>query len=149
MRIITQITIIPILIVFLAPNLYSQTTSKSDRAIDTARFKLITKKDNFVLQHLSNDKTKDITIPRDWLIPPQAEKEEAESYVSSFNFDEKVTSFTIGPNWIGIHLSSYDIQKEGSANASAGRDVFLVYDSTKNRIFPGKLNLGKSSLYPL
>ena len=47
---------------------------------------------------------------------------------TSFVFDEDVTACPIWDELIGIHVSSCAIQAQGSAQAAAGRDVFLVFD---------------------
>ena len=43
---------------------------------------------------------------------------------------------------MGLHLSSYEIQKEGSAKAAAGRDVFLVLKPKARRLYPGGMVCG-------
>jgi hypothetical protein len=75
-------------------------------------------------------------------MPPDELKEESGAYVSSFNYDDGVTAFPIGDGRIGLHLSSYEIQKEGSANAAAGRDVFLVLNPKARTLYPGGILFG-------
>ncbi|HUV59856.1 MAG TPA: hypothetical protein VMW09_07060 [Desulfatiglandales bacterium] len=106
---------------------------------DKIQFKLQSNDTNFILQIISNNDHKLIAIPNIWLIPL---RDDENSYVSSLNYDKNVTSFQIGKSKIGIHISSYEIQKQGSAQASAGRDVFLVYDMKNNQIHPGIIDLG-------
>jgi hypothetical protein len=94
---------------------------------------------NFRLQIIEDDSQRQLAIPPAWLIP---DEDQEEDYVSSTNYDDTLTVFRIGSGLTGIQLSSYDIQKEGSAQAAAGRDVFLVYDYMANQVFPGLINLG-------
>lgn len=92
-------------------------------AFSTGQFKLLTRPRDFALQFVSNGKTKQIGVPRDWLVPPDEEQDEESSYVSSFDYGTQVTSFPIGNRRIGLQLSSYEIQAEGSAEA-AGAETF-------------------------
>ena len=95
------------------------------------------------MQFVSDGKIKRVAIPRDWLIPQDAEKEEEEgAYVSSFNYESEVQSIPIGNGRIGLHLSSYDFVREGTSYAAAGRDVFLVFDPMSLKIFQGGLRSG-------
>lgn len=111
--------------------------------ISTGQLKLLTRPRGYLLQFVSNGKTKQVAIPREWLVPPQEEKEEEEgAYVSSFNYDTQVQSFPIGNGRIGLHLSSYDFAREGTSHAAAGRDVFLVFDPMSLKIFQGGLRSG-------
>ena len=87
----------------------------------------------------TDEQQEKIIIPRGWLDP---QEDSENGYVSSCNYDETVTSFNIGNGRIGLHLSSYEIQQEGSAQAAAGRDVFLVYHSENHSIHPGIIDLG-------
>jgi len=81
-----------------------------------------------------------MTIPRAWLVPP--DKYVDADYVSSVHYSTEVTSFPIGNGKFGLHLSSFDSQKEGSAVAAAGRDVFLIYDVKSSTLARGNLLLG-------
>jgi hypothetical protein len=83
-----------------------------------------------------------LSVPTEWLIPHQAAEEERDNIVSSFAYDEPVTTFEMGRSLTGVHISSYDIQGEGSAQAAAGRDVFLIVDVRANRLVPGLVDLG-------
>lgn len=78
-------------------------------------------------------------------MPPKDERYEEErgAYVSSFNCSENVTSFKIGigDGLVGLHLSSYEVQEGGTAQAAAGRDVFLVHNQNSGTIHKGLLNL--------
>jgi len=107
-----------------------------------AKFKLVTQSGCFMLAFVSRGRVKQVVIPRDWLVPPEAEKEEEEAAVSSFNYDERVTSFPIGEGRTGLHLSSYEIMNEGSLQAGAGRDVFLVFDPNTQTVRKGTVDLG-------
>lgn len=108
----------------------------------TDQFKLLTRRRDFALQFVSNGKGKQIPVPRDWLVPPDEEKAEEGNYVSSLLYGKQVTSFPIGNGKIGLQLSSYEIQKEGSAQAAAGRDVFLIFDPASSMVFRGGIERG-------
>ena len=111
-------------------------------AISSDQFKLLTRPKDFALQFLSNGKTRQISVPRDWLVPPEEKKAEEGNYVSSFLYGTPVTSFPIGNGKIGLQLSSYEIQAEGSAQAAAGRDVFLIFDPKSSAVFRGGIERG-------
>lgn len=87
------------------------------------------------------DGNESLVVPREWLRPAKEEADEKYNIVPSFNYSEIVTAFPISSNFIGLHISSYDIQKEGSGSAALGRDVFLVLD-TQNKLLSFGLNLG-------
>jgi hypothetical protein len=55
-----------------------------------------------------------------------------------------VQEFDLGDGHIGLHLSSYAISPDGSAQAAAGRDVFLVFDPQQQRLADGGIRLGVS-----
>lgn len=115
--------------------------AKSDNdllEVDVNNFELFRDQHNFNLQYRKNER---LIIPLVWLIPPDEIQEDDQSYISSFDYDKRVTSFQIGDGRIGLHLSSYKIQEEGSANAAAGRDVFLVFDPINKNLYKGGLNL--------
>ncbi len=107
--------------------------------VGTMQLKLLSDSSRFSLLIIEGDKLKQLSIPPDWLIP---EENEEKGYVSGFSYDDTLTAFRIGGGLTGIQLSSYDIQKGGSAQATAGRDVFLVYDGKKNQLYPGIIDLG-------
>jgi len=77
-----------------------------------------------------------------WLIPQNQIEEEENTYVTSFNYDHEVHSFSISKDLIGLHISSFAIQKQGSAKAAAGRDVFLVFDPKSKKLNQGVIDLG-------
>jgi hypothetical protein len=110
--------------------------------ISTDRFQLVIEGKRIFLQSVSAVKTQRIAIPRAWLISPQEEKDEEEQTVSSTRFDHHVACFPIGNGEIGILLSSYDMMTEGSMQAGAGRDVFLIYDPAAGKLRPGHVDLG-------
>jgi len=105
---------------------------------------------SFLLQHdehgfrLHYGPQTPLQIPREWLIPRDESERDKRSYVSSFNYDEHVTAFPVGNGMTGLHLSSYEIQTEGSAQAAAGRDVFLVFNEKEGSLHQGRLSLGIS-----
>jgi len=107
--------------------------------VDVIKFKLFRNQHDYSLQYGKNER---LVIPMEWLIPADEVEEDEQCYVSSFHYDEPVTSFKIGDGRIGLHLSSYKIQKEGSAQSAAGRDVFLVFDPERMKLYPGVLKLG-------
>ncbi len=122
--------------------LHTSIQAPQQSVFSTGQFKLLTRPRDFILQFVSNGKVKQAGIPRDWLIPPQGEKDEELNYVSSFHYDQEVSSFPIGNGRTGLHISSYAIQEEGSAQAAAGRDVFLTFDPGSSRIFRGGIARG-------
>ena len=122
----------------------NQASSSAPREIQisTDQYKLLMQPRGFALRFVSSGKTKQITVPRDWLIPPQDEKDEEFTDVSSFRYDKEVSSFPIGDGRTGLHLSSYAIQEEGSAQAAAGRDVFLILDARSSAVFRSGIERG-------
>jgi hypothetical protein len=107
--------------------------------IDTKSYRLVRDQKDYALRY---DRDKRLRVQGEWLVPPEELKEESGAYVSSFTYDEGVTAFPIGDGRMGLHLSSYEIQKEGSANAAAGRDVFLVLNPKARRLYPGGILFG-------
>jgi hypothetical protein len=99
--------------------------------IDTSRFSLKSEINKFLL--VDNLQEKHVTIKNKLVINPDEEDEE-KAYVSSFIFSEKVNSFDIGNGLIGIQLSSFSTMSQGSAQAAAGRDIFLVFDPQKDAV---------------
>jgi len=127
-----------------AAELPATQNKSAEQVISTGQFKLVSEPERFVLHVSLPERQAQIIIPRDWLIPPEEEKEEADHYVSSFHYDSQVTLFAIGNGQIGLHLSSYEVNDEGSAAAAAGRDVFLIYDPRKSVVLKGLMHLGIS-----
>jgi len=80
-----------------------------------------------------------ISIPSDWL---DTRVGESGSYVQFAGFDPQVNSFAISEGLIGIHLSSYGIQRQGSAGAAAGRDVFVAIDPHEREVLGHIEDLG-------
>ena len=120
----------------------SPDTAAGTIAIDTNQYKLITTGTRFLLASISDRSRQPIPIPRGWLVPSEEEAAEAGANVSSFNYAEKVTSFEVGDGRVGLQISSYDVQQGGSAQAAAGRDVFLVLDPRRGRLYDPGLRLG-------
>jgi hypothetical protein len=108
--------------------------------ISSLHFKLLTERTHFILQLDLPEGEKKLAIPRAWLVPPDRHVDA--DYVSSVVYSTQVTSFPIGNGKIGLHLSSFDWQKDGSAHATAGRDVFLIYDAKSSTLARGNLYLG-------
>lgn len=115
---------------------------EESHTIDRQRFRLYKDQSEFTVREGSGDSARFYIIPKSWLIFPDEEREDREYYVSSFNYDETIHSFNICESLIGLHISSYNIQKEGSAQAALGRDIFLVYDKSKGKFHPGLTHLG-------
>jgi hypothetical protein len=117
-----------------------QSPSKTNRP---TQFLLLKRSSGFGLRFTSNRVVNEVTIPREWLVPSQEEAdEETDSFVSSFNYNRQVQSFPIGDGRIGLHFSSYEIQSGGSAQAAAGRDVFLILDPLSLRMTQGGIRRG-------
>src|SRR6266545_2936124 len=106
------------------------------------QFRLATEPAFFLLHWSTGGPARRSRIARRWLVPPRDEARESDVYVSSFVYDTAVTAFAIGNGAIGLHVSSYAIQKGGSAGAAAGRDVFLVLDPRSGVVRPGLVDLG-------
>lgn len=123
---------------------FAQLSSNTTRplAFSTKQFKLLIHSKGFALQFLSAGRRREIAIPRGWLVPPDEESAEQGNYVLSFNYNARVTSFPLGNGRVGLHLSSYDIAREGTSQAAAGRDVFLILDPHSLQIFNGGLRSG-------
>jgi hypothetical protein len=126
--------------------MWAQSPQPQTLKISSAQFELLTEPHGFALQFTSNGKTTQVAISRDWLVPPPEEKEEKDDYVSPFHYDKVISTFPIGNGQRGLHLSlhlsSYEIQKEGSANAALGKDVFLIFDPASLRVSSGGIERG-------
>lgn len=122
-------------VIFIYP-LYSSDDGSRLR-IDTSRFLLNSAQNNFrIVDNYQNVQT---IVKNEMIISGESEEK---SYVSSFNYSDKVSSFTIGNGLIGLHLSSFSAMTEGSAQAAAGRDIFLIYDPDKNLVIDKSLDFG-------
>jgi len=117
-----------------------QTIEGGPADISTLRCKLLTERTRFVLQLDLPEGKKKLTVPRAWLVP--SDRHIDADYVCSVLYSTHVTSFPIGNGKIGIHLSSFDWQKDGSAHATSGRDVFLIYNAKSSTLARGNLPLG-------
>jgi hypothetical protein len=129
---------------FLLPLVFSISLALADSpqavlTVDTRGYRLVRDQKDYAVRY---DRDKHLRVRGEWLMPPDELKEESGAYVSSFNYDDGVTAFPIGDGRIGLHLSSYEIQKEGSANAAAGRDVFLVLNPKARTLYPGGILFG-------
>lgn len=71
---------------------------------------------------------------------PETEDEDMEALM---NYNGSVTAFSIGAQFVGIHLSSYDIGG-GSMGASRGFDTFLTLDTVAQAFLPQPLQFGIS-----
>jgi hypothetical protein len=111
-------------------------------SINTDQFILIMRDGKFAVQFDSRGPRKQISVPKAWLVPSKEEKEEESNYVSSFNYDQRITAFAMGNGKMGLHLSSFDLLRGGSAQAAAGRDLFLVFDPDASTVQRGLIGLG-------
>lgn len=84
--------------------------------------------------------SEEITIPALWIKPET--NSELTKYLPELVFNPVITSFNISSEYIGLHLSSYEIQPRGSAQTAAGQDIFLVYSRKKNKVYKGLIDLG-------
>ena len=107
--------------------------------LDTTSFSLLRDEQGY---HLTYASSQAVAVPIEWLEPPGEGEEDPATYVSSFDYDDAVTAFPISKKLIGIHVSSYAIQAEGSAQAAAGRDVFFVFDPATATLTNGGLKFG-------
>ena len=105
--------------------------------LDLSRFALMMTDSGFVL--VDRDRGSAL-VDSTWVTG--AGDVEAEEIVSPDNFVEAVTSFHVGGRFTGLHLSSYAIQSEGSAQAAAGRDVFLLLDERDGSLRDGQMLTG-------
>jgi hypothetical protein len=107
----------------------------------SSRFSLVREPGGFWLGRSDGAR---LAVARDWLLTQEESAQERDGYVSTLEFDAKVQEFALGDGRVGLHLSSYAIAVEGSAQAAAGRDVFLVYDARASTLSDGGLRLGVS-----
>ena len=119
-----------------------QSPSRQAPAVDTHRYALIGTKGDFLLQTETDPNTKGVSVPRSWLVTPKDAEEEEGNFVSSFSYHRNVTSFDLGDGRIGIHVSSYEVQQDGSAQAAAGRDAFFVLEPGSGNLHAGLIDLG-------
>ena len=115
-------------------------TSSIELFVDRRRFALAASDSGFIL--LEGDAS--LTVPVQWLVPIEDNDEQA--IVSPDRFSETVIAFPVGDGLVGLHLSSYAIQSEGSAQAAAGRDAFLLLDERDRSLSDGQMMLGVSKL---
>ncbi|MBN1271655.1 MAG: hypothetical protein JXB26_05235 [Candidatus Aminicenantes bacterium] len=83
-----------------------------------------------------------IEVEKRWLFPPEDVETDESLHVTSFDYNRDVTVFTISEYTAGVHISSYSIKKQGSAMNASGRDVFLILDTERKKIYPGNFKLG-------
>lgn len=133
-----QLVIIWITVVFIPSTGWLQ---EKNRFSDPGhlQLKFLSDRYHFRLLITDEDQVKQLTIPTAWLIPDEIDEEK---YVSDVHYADTLTAFRIGEDFTGIHLSSYDIQQGGSAQAAAGRDVFLVFNRREGHLYPGIIDLG-------
>ncbi len=107
---------------------------------DAASYELIKDKTGYRLVAPGREP---IAVPRAWLEPEEVRKQEEETYVTALEWGRPVTAFALGDGRVGLHLASYTVAAEGSAQAAAGRDLFLIHDPGANRLRLG-LDLGET-----
>lgn len=114
-----------------------------DRKSLALDFRLLQQSRHFYLRFIAQELPRKIEVPREWLVPAKEQAdEESDAFVSSFHYNPQVQSFLIGDGRIGLHLSSYEIQSGGSAQASAGRDIFLLFNPESLELTQGGLRRG-------
>ncbi len=123
---------LPLLLV-LGPPATCVLAANPDPFFDHERYRLIREDGRYRLQSATGT----LEVPLGWLEPPAVVREDRESYVGSLDWDEQVTSFPIGAGRLGLHLSSYSIADGGSAQAAAGRDLFLILDPATGTLTRG------------
>jgi len=117
--------------------------ARAETTAPSPGFKLLQRRRSFSLEFTFRGVTKTIAIPRQWLVPAREEAEEdSDAFVSSFSYSPEVQSFAIGDGRIGLHISSYAVQVGGSAQATAGRDVFLIFDPKTLELHEGGIRHG-------
>jgi hypothetical protein len=127
-----------------APAAAAETTAARPQSawtgFDSERFRLRRGDDGWWLESADGLR---VTVPAEWLAPPEAVAADEEAYVSSLAWEEEVTAFAAGGGRLALHLSSYAIQQEGSAAAASGRDLVLLYDPAAGILHRG-LDLAES-----
>ncbi len=81
-------------------------------------------------------------VPSSWVLSAEEAQQESEASVSSIDFVTQVQEFALRPRLIGLRVSSYAIAREGSAQAAAGRDVFLLFDDRLKIVSDSGVRLG-------
>lgn len=107
----------------------------------SSRFSFVRENDRYWLVRAGQPR---LAVPSDWILSSDEAAQESDSYVSTADFDKQVQEFPLGGGLIGLHVSSYAISGEGSVLAAAGRDVFLVFDPTQEKLADGEIRLGVS-----
>jgi hypothetical protein len=103
------------------------------------RFSLVQQADAYWLRDAGGERHR---VPSDWIVPAAEAALERESIVSSTAFGPDVQEFALGDGLIALRLASYAIAG-GSAQAAAGRDVFLLFDDgPRKALLDGGLRLG-------
>lgn len=83
----------------------------------------------FVIRCPDRNANAPLVAPLELLTPAGELETEEDDVVSSFRWSDTATRFPIDGTTMAFHMSSHDIQPEGSMQAAAGRDVFLVLDA--------------------
>lgn len=108
--------------------------------IDTTKYSLQISQDNFIVR--DNIKNVQLILEADFLFNSYKYLDDEISYISSFSFSNKINSFEIGNGLIGLQLVSFSAMKSGSAQAAAGRDLFLIYNPQNETILGKVLDFG-------
>jgi hypothetical protein len=91
----------------------------AELSLDRRGYGLVEREGGFLLRRPRGEP---VPIARALLVPPGAEEEEEHTYVSSLAYEPEVHAFPVGDGRVGLHFGSYAIQREGSAQAAAGRE---------------------------
>ncbi|MES0490770.1 MAG: hypothetical protein ABUK01_12300 [Leptospirales bacterium] len=127
--------------VFYSPAKAEKNSCGLSNKIEPKIFQLIADPASPMAQLDSGGLCKKIYFSREWL-HESFTKKGIEKSIPENNFDRQVTAFKVTPNIIGFHLSSYEVQKSGSAQIALGRDIFFVYMINEHTIFKGIVSLG-------
>lgn len=99
--------------------------------------RLLSEGEDFVILWYADGAVERYPIDRGMLVPS-----DESAYVSFSGYEERVAVFPIGNGQFGLRLSSYDLQREGSAQTAAGRDLVLILDPESRAVRRGLVDLG-------
>jgi hypothetical protein len=107
-----------------------------------APFRLVEDAGGFEIRYRSRGRSAAVAVPREWLVPYSAEDAEGWEMFPSHPYEEAVTAFQVNGALLGLHLSAYAIQAQGSMQLALGRDLFLLLDPAAARLGDDPLRLG-------
>ncbi len=133
-----------LLLIIISTNLFA---FKKHSHVDYDSFKLLKNNSGYYLTYKNDNTIRKYDIPNEWLTTKKSIHKKLEKHVSLDKFMVQVTAFhiTSAQELIGLHLSSYDIHDFGGRTpigAAGGRDVFLIFDRKKGKLYRGNLDLG-------